>query len=334
MRRLNMLRKKKPCKEKWQEIQQKQIDEFNQTGLTLRAAFPGSFVFNHILVPVDGASASYGEIISPDVSDIVYANCSDIDRDPGFENSIVIDSGDSCDLSDIDIIVGVVNKLLPARVVLLGQTTFDVFGELLKDNIDSEVEVDLVEPDWGHAVTLHNIYRQAKTVIFVNSMRVLDAACTGCNCLLIADDSFCETPSFKTLNKQLAMVGCNVFDKSGQLKKPDEIEDTGISSDGSSYLIVDNSISALDRALQQPDIACDMSKANKDWLSDYTMLKSDPIISPFQSINRMSDLRDRKIGISRKVAKLRNDPRAFFSDSNNATLQMVARTLWAKSAKE
>ncbi len=333
MRRLNPLRKKTPNKKKWLESQQKQIDDFNQTGLTLRAAFPGSFLFNHILVPVDNHIASDGNIATPDVSDIVYANCSDAGRDSGFKNTIVIDAHDNTDLSVTDAIVEVVNKLLPARVVLLGQSTFTTFGDLLKENIDCKVKVDMVEPDWDHAVKLHNIYRQAKMCIFLNSMRVLDAAYTSCDCLLIADDSFCKESVFKVTHKQLVRVGCEVIDKSGRIINPEEIEDIATHSDGPFELIIDNSIAALDRALYQSGLTYEGGMVNKDWLSDYRMLESDPIIIPFQSNNRLSDLKDRKTGVSRKFAKLRYDPCAFFSDSNSAALRILARALCANSAK-
>jgi len=145
MRRLNLLRKEKPYKQKWREIQQKQIDDLNLPGLKLYAAFPGSFIFNQILVPTGAGSCHVS------------------------------------DLSVVDVILSVIKDLPLCRVVLLGQEASDICGELLQDQAGSDVSVEMVEPDWNYAMVLHNIYRQAATVVFVNSMRVLDAAYTGCN---------------------------------------------------------------------------------------------------------------------------------------------------------
>ena len=73
MRRLNLLRKNKSNKEMWRDNQQKQIDDFNASDLKVRAAFPGSFIFNHILVPATDDRACHTDLTAPEVSDVVYA---------------------------------------------------------------------------------------------------------------------------------------------------------------------------------------------------------------------------------------------------------------------
>jgi len=156
MRRLNLLRKEKPYKQKWREIQQKQIDDLNLPGLKLYAAFPGSFIFNQILVPTD-AGSRHVDLVIPEVSDIIYANCSDKSRERGFENTIVIDIDEISDLSVVDVILSVIKDLPLCRVVLLGQEALDICGELLQDQAGSDVSVEMVEPDWNYAMVLHNI---------------------------------------------------------------------------------------------------------------------------------------------------------------------------------
>ena len=332
MRRLSLLRKDKSKKQKWRDIQQKQIDESNASDLKLHAAFPGSYIFNQILVPIEDHSGCHRDLAAPEVSDIVYANCSNKLRVRGFENAVVIDADEIRDQSVVDVILMVIQRLTVTRVVLFGQEVFDVFGELLKDKAGGDIKVELVEPDWSYAVTLHNIYRQANTVVFINSMRVLDAAYTGCECLLIADEAFQKIPAFSVLHEQLSRVGCSVLDESGQVRV---IEDIGDDLGSASYQIVENSVTALDRTLYHSDAVDGDKQETSDWLLDYTNTFDDPVIksSHLPAGNKLSDLRDRKTRIDRKLAKLRDDPRAFFSDSNSGALRFVARTLWAKSAQ-
>jgi len=329
MRCLNLLRKEIPDKHTWRSIQQKQIDEFNQTDLALRAAFPGSYIFNHIMVPTDSANACHVKLAAPDVSDIVYANCSDTSRDYSIKNTIIIDADEISDLSVVNTVASLLIELSRPRVVVLGKATYDVCSELLKAKTGIDVELVMVEPDWHNAVALHNIYRQASIVCFINSMRVLDAAFTGCECLLVTDDKFRKMPVFNVLRKELGRVDCNVFDESCQIR--DVMDD----SDKSSFLIVDNSVSALNRVLHQSTLEGGEKSTDKDWLSDYANIDTDPVVNTvhLHQGSRLSGLRDRKTGINRKVAKLRDDPHAFFSDSNSAALRFVARTLWAKSAQ-
>ena len=326
MRGLNSLKKERPDKKYWQDSQQEQIDAIDQKGLTLRAAFPGSFVFNHILILNVDAGVSCANLSVPDVSDIVYANCSNVNRDRSYENAVVIDADDINDLSIVDAITGIIDSKALTRVVVLGNTTHDTCGELLERRFDGNIAVDVVEPEWNNAEALHNIYRQATTVIFVNTMRALDAAYTGCSCLLITDEIFCKNPVFTVLHQQLVRVGCDVYDNSRQ-----KMDIAG--QHEALCLIVENSTSALDIALEQLNVLNDGKRANSDWLSGYKNLNTDLIIKSSNAGNRLSDLRDRKTGLNRKVAKLRDDPRAFFSDSNSAALRLIARTLWADSAQ-
>lgn len=327
MRGLNLLKKAKPDKSYWRDIQKNQIDEFNQTDTVLQPAFAGSYVFNHILVPaIDNDSCRQSPLI-PDVSGIVYANCSNVIRECGFENYIVIDVDDVDDLSLVDVIAELVDKSPATRVVFAGIEAFDIFAEVLKEKAGTDIQLHRVEPDWGDAVTLHNLYRQAESVIFVNSMRALDAAYTGCDSVLITDAAFCSSPGFADLQKLLTQAGCEVLDESGRIRQISK------SSNNASYRVVDNSVSAVNVALQHSNTA--QNPANTDWLPDYMNPVSDPVIkcSPVRTGNAFSLLRDRTTGVSRKVAKLRDDPRAFFADSNNAALRLVARTVWAKSAE-
>ena len=332
MRRLNLLRKNKSNKEMWRDNQQKQIDDFNASGLKVRAAFPGSFIFNHILVPATDDRACHTDLTAPEVSDIVYANCSDKLRMRGFENTIVIDADEVRDQSVVDAILIVIEKMAVTRVVVLGRDAFDVFGKLLIKKAGNDVRVEMVEPDWSYAVTLHNIYRQANTVVFVNSMRVLDAAYTGCECVLIADEAFRKVPIFKVLHAQLSRVGCGVLDEAGQVKV---IKDIGAGSGNISCQIVENSVTALDRALYHSSAEDDHQQTNNDWLLNYLNTIDDPVIksSHLPPSSKLSDLLDRKTRVDRKIAKLRDDPRAFFSDSDSGALRFVARTLWAKNAQ-
>ena len=149
---------------------------------------------------------------------------------------------------------------------------------------------------------------------------------------MIADEAFQKIPAFSVLHEQLSRVGCSVLDESGQVRV---IEDIGDDLGSASYQIVENSVTALDRTLYHSDAVDGDKQENSDWLLDYTNTFDDPVIksSHLPAGNKLSDLRDRKTRIDRKLAKLRDDPRAFFSDSNSGALRFVARTLWAKSAQ-
>ena len=105
--------------------------------------------------------------------------------------------------------------------------------------------------------------------------------------------------------------------------------------DSISCQIVENSVTALDRALYHSSAEDDHQQTNNDWLLNYLNTIDDPVIksSHLPPSSKLSDLLDRKTRVDRKIAKLRDDPRAFFSDSNSGALRFVARTLWAKSAQ-
>lgn len=297
----------------WRDEQQKQVDSFNQTGYPLRAAFPGSYLFNHVLVPSSDNATSFAEDLAiPDVSNIVYGYCSDAERQVLPDNTIVIDTDDNVVNSEVvSAIFNILSSTSVSKIAFLGEAAFHIYARHLQKICCNEIDIILIEPDWRSPVTLHGIYRQVVTTVFVNSTRVLDAAFTRCHCVLIADDKFTSDPAFGVLQQLLQKVGCEVMDESGNLRDV-------VPESHSTYHVIGNTVGALKQSQADAD----------DWLFTYINTNTTVIIEPVHSaLSGLSGMHERKTRLRRKMAKLYDDPKAFFRDSNNKLLRFVGQRL-------
>ena len=315
---MNFLSRKKL---RWSIHQQTQLARLSVPGL--KVAFPGSLLCNHILVPVSNQRINKFSV--PDVSHVVYEYCNGPTRNPLLKGALVVDIDGCPDNIAIEKIVAARLRETGAdSVVLLGQSANNLFGNAIRLSVGSDIEVHVYEPDWMSAVAMHSIYRQASSVLFINTMRVLDAVCTKCPCILVAGSDMQKEPVFFMMQEYLNSIDCVVLDQTGE---PASIVDTKAIN---SYLVVNNSVSSVQSALRY-DVANDSDDIFENFLNEVQSEKTVPVIKAYNnSIGRIfSGLRDKKTGIIRKTIKLCDDPGAFFSDSDYQLLRLVGR-VWQK----
>jgi len=326
-------------KQWWKESQQKQLDGVSQTNHTLRAAFPGSYLFNHILAPSTASPlVRAAELTLPDVSDIVYGYCSDTERSIVSGDTIVIDAdGETASPEVVSTVSNMISNFSAAKISLLGESALNVYASHLQKACGSEIEISVIEPDWKSPVNLHGIYRQASTVIFVNTMRVLDAAFTRCHCTLVADDTFASDPSFGVLQQLLQKVGCEVLDESGIAREIDtDLHSVSQVIDNTAYALNQSVLQRNDQVVISNRAANDRAINNNktdvcDWLDNHVKSNSNAIIKPVHtSLNGQSRAHERRARLRRKTAKLSDDPKAFLRDSNYTVLRFVGRMLSPK----
>ena len=224
--------------------------------------------------------------------------------------------GDSANDSIASVIVEHAIKMQVERIVLLGQSAYNLYADLIR--LQSSIEVSVYEPDWVSAAALHSVYRQAAFVLFVNTMRILDAACTGCRCSLIAGDEIQKQLTFGVLQDFLNSTACGIYAESGQSisgEVPEFLQ---------SHVVVENSQSAVQKILKRCE---DTGDAQQDWLIELNLEDSAPVIALSHSLagKYMKSLRDKKTGIHRKFVKLYDDPKSFFADSKFRTLRAIGR---------
>lgn len=303
-------------KHQWLTQQQAQVRRLGVAGL--QVAFPGSLLCNHILLPV-ASSQGYctNQLAVPDVSAVVYEYCSRVERYTFLEGALVVDiDGDS----DVDLIASVIvehaKKLRAKQVVLLGKSAYRLYADAIRSQLS--VQLCVYEPDWMSAVALHGVYRQAALVLFVNTMRVLDAACTGCRCGLIADRKMQNHQTFGMLQSYLRSAGCDVYAVSG-------VATFGKNSGTlRSHTVVENNHAAVQKALRR---GANTEVAEPDWLAELCLHDAVPVITPCQSVASqwLTNLRDSKTAAQRKFAKFYDDPKAFFEDSKFRTLRVIGK---------
>ena len=229
----------------WRSHQEAELRLAGKAGL--RVAFPGSLLCNHILVPLN--SPQFIEMYDfrlPDVSPVVYEYCGEVSRSETIAGTFVLDIDGAPDEAEVvPIVVKLVSGKQVGRIMVLGREAYNQYGNEIGLSVSSDVEVQMVEPDWMSPGEMHSIYRQATEVIFINTMRVLDAACTGCSCKLVAGSEFRDEPAFPIVNRYLQAVGCEVFNQSG-VSVPEASVELALS-----YRLVGNSTSGLNNALNQ-----------------------------------------------------------------------------------
>ncbi len=340
---LNLLKAgaKARAKGSWRAQQQLQIDK--ATGvlsghIKARALFPGSMLFNQIMLfSTESGFTSEPKLFAPESLSVAYEYCSLIHVRGELEHSLVIDAGMLASVESIDAIIKIIETDRSIQqIVLLGQATQTALAGWLNERLGSNISVTKLEPNWKSAYALHAIYRQARHVVFIDTMRVLDAAYTGCNCTLLAGTEFSSDPAFVLLARHLARVNCNLLDHSGvAISVSDKAHEVP-------YLIAQNQLS---------DVSEKLASANNpegylphhDWLQGFVNTnvateENCPVISLGGKLsggssvaNTANSILDFKTRVYRKSRKLREDPRAFFTDSNSRVLSRLADVIPKKA---
>ena len=205
------------------------------------------------------------------------------------------------------------------NIVLLG-----VELEYLKQELLIEFPVTVLSPDWMSPVALYSIYQQANHIVFVDTLRSMDAAFTGCCCTVMFSAEFQKDHRFPIWNSCLSKASdCKVIDSGGSLVKP------VVTIGKVPFLICENNLIELEKAIK---VVSGNSAGNTDeyksfWLDGLPSGLGDAVVtlSGSSSGARKSDARDRLTGLSRKWDKLRHDPYAFFIDSRIGVLRKVAK---------
>jgi len=331
MRGLNLLRTKHPGsgKSRWQCHQQQQISLFVKgysNGDAARPAFPGSMLFNQILIPLsDPDQYRSVQACMADSVDYVYQYCSDVRRDNSLSDFVIIDVGDNCESAVTDVIAAIIKPISSIkRIVFLGQSAHAAMAKPLGSYFEDKLAISVIEPDWDSGYELHKLYRQAEYVVFVNTMRVLDAAYTGCDCSLVSSDNFRANKVFDLLVRQLKSVDCPVFDHLGASLQPEAAD---VKRD---FLLVENRQSDLEHALNNTHTL----REERDWLCVLAQGNTSPVIvenhGSFRDV--IVVLSDYKTRLKRKTNKLRDDPLAFLLDSNHKALNHLGDFLRKRRA--
>ncbi len=313
-------------KRRWEKHQQSQIHKFVHTELELQAVFPGSMLFNQILVPTEEAvSLRHFPVCTPESVNVVYEYCSNIHSDSELNHSILIDTGELDSIDSVDGIVKVIeNYSAISQLVFVGQSARHALIGLLESRLTRKMKVTVVEPDWDSIYSLYKFYRQAHHVIFVDTMRVLDAAYTRCDCSMVATNDFRSGPTFDVLQYYLDTLSCPVFDQRGS-----PLCQSGVGIE-LPFMIVENKRSNLTRVLAAAQPGDDHPT---DWLDDMLDADNTPVIDRRRDAlnHSLGSMRDRKTRYSRKLAKLRNDPLTFMVDSNFRILRWVAHVAFSRN---
>ena len=314
---------------RWSNIQQSQIDDVAGGG---RASplFPGAMLFNQIMVFADGKHKSDGaNPLVPETLDPVYEYCSNTTIVNIVTDALIIDAEQVVPIECLSAINKLVkNEPSISRILLLGNELGYLQEQLITDK-----PVTVLTPDWADPSALHRIYRQARHTIFVDTLRAMDAAYTCCRCSVIFSTEKLKVPAASFWVKCLTeMSVCSVVDANG------DVIPAGAEC-SYPFSIVENDRSELLKAIREnggetgdarfPDIENNSDNrkycATSHWLDQLDT--SVPVIRPADSGSswRHLNIRDRKTAATRKLAKLRHDPYAFFSDSKFNLLQHAAK---------
>lgn len=328
MRSLSKSSSSKLC---WVDYQHDQLNQNELPGL--KPAFPGSMLCNHILVPAGyGSEYAEFEFSLPDVSHAVYAYCDGSSRTPLLKDALVLDV--DADLNH-EVVANIIADLLKdagiSRVVILGKAAYLSYGASIRSAVN--IELQMFEPDWMSYPAMHSIYRQASGVLFINTMRVLDAVSTGCTAFLVADKKFRQACAYPVLHRYLKSAGCEIYDETGKSLLNFELPSVV------SHYVIDNNLHSVYKAVSR-NITGDGSQSTEglhnqkeeDWFDELNLEASAPLIKPYctSTAGALSGLRDRRTGFIRKLIKLGDDPKAFLQDSKFRLLRILGRAFTVK----
>ena len=300
----------------WRDYQYLQIDANLASTKNVQPLFPGSMLFNQVLIPAElSVPVAMMPAILADTRDVELQYCTELLHSNEHKNTLFLDLGCSDHAVPKDMLVHLISGYSWIdRIVVFNESSVQQVNHLL-EKADLLIPIEIIEPDWNSAFALHACYRSARHLIFIDSMRVLDAAYTGCSCTLLASSEFKSEVSFGLLLRQLAQVNCLAFDSDGKLGSDDY---------GScDFYIAENNIGDIEQYLSGRS-SVDVSD---DWLERVSQNNSKPIIQTnlHDSAGFKSTVLDKKTRLARKLRKLQENPDAFFADSENPVLKNIAR---------
>jgi len=208
-------------------------------------------------------------------------------------------------------------------ITVLGSEPEKIVQHLSDKN--SQISVSALHPDWGDIDALYKLFREAKHSVFVDTMRVMDAAFTGNACTLITSDAFRQDIGFEYLLWNLQKVKCDVLDSNGASLNQ-------VSVERFPFLVVENNTLEVERQIAKKS---DQDQPYTDCFAISHSDSADELIAlPMQSAHGpIVRLKNRKSKFARKATKLCKDPRAFLEDSNNALLKGLAELLSRRSTR-
>jgi len=317
MRGLNLLRQTTDGESKaaWENHQHDQVASNTVAEVKLRPLFPGSMLFNQILIPSNSSVLSLPTVL-PDTRDVELEYCNRGANKGLHKNTIVIDIDGFVEKPPLDAIIQLLKSHAHIEhLAILGKSARHLLKGLTEEIKKTELSTITVDPDWRSAYELHAFYRDAQHVIFIDTMRVLDAAYTGCDCTLIATDDFRRDVAFDFLVAQLDKIMCITYDSDCQLVSPE--------MSICNYKIAENNIHDVNVQLAS-DVCISQTV---DWLTAEINEKTLPVINVAdgESGGAWSKALDRRTRLLRKARKLREDPGAFLADSDYRVLKAVSR---------
>jgi len=300
----------------WRDFQFQQIDDNLESTNKVQPLFPGSMLFNQVLIPAEqSVSVAMMPAILADTRDVELQYCTELLHSNEHKNRLILDLGCADYAVPKDALINLISGYSWIdRIAVFNESSVQLVKNLLK-KADLLIPIEIIEPDWSSAFALHACYRSARHLIFIDSMRVLDAAYTGCSCTLLASTEFKSQVSFGLLLRQLAQVNCLAFDSNGKL----ESDDYG----SCAFYVAENSIGDVEQYLSDRSSV----DVNGDWLERVSHNNSKPIIQTnrHHSAGFKSTVLDKKTRLARKLRKLQENPDAFFADSENPVLKNIAR---------
>jgi len=300
----------------WREYQFQQIDENLKSTKKVQPLFPGSMLFNQVLIPAEqSVSVAMIPAIMADTRDVELQYCTEVLHSNKHKNTLFLDLACADHAVPKDMLINLISGYSWIdRIAVFNETSVPLVKHLIKKS-DLLIPIEVIEPDWSSAFALHSCYRSAGHLVFIDSMRVLDAAYTGCSCTLLVSAEFKSEVSFGLLLRQLAQVNCSVFDSDGELGSDDY---------GScAFDVAENNIGEIEQYLCAGSSVC----ASGDWLESVSHSNSKPIIQTnrHRSASVISTVLDKKTRLLRKLRKLQENPDAFFADSDNRVLKNITR---------
>ena len=230
--------------------------------------------------------------------------------------SLIVDAADFDDPGIIEELNTLINAQGDwSQIVFLGRSAYKSLVRHLDINLPSKI----IEPDWESRFSLYQIYRSAAHVIFVDTMRVMDAAFTNCSCSLVVSKKFTVENSTDHLFRSLEQApDCTL------VNRPDA--ELCIPVNG---LLSVNDLSDLTRTITLAENYENPShEPDTDWFDGLLYSEAVPVVSDITTVEKRSVFFNRKKKLQRKLVKLRDDPGAFFRDSKIGVLQKVGHMFY------
>lgn len=203
---------------------------------------------------------------------------------------------------------------------------------LFRENYSGPLKIRFHQPDWRVFAEILYLYRCAAHVIFVNNLRVLDAAYSACNCSAVVDDAVDPLRHEALLRLLENNAYCHL------LLQPSIGSPCGSSVDNISISLCDNNRAAFTAAISMLIKNTPAKSADEDFIES---IDSPPLgesnipvinVSAFITSTLRGRLVNRRIKFLRKANKLREDPKTFCKDSSNVLIRSIGSVIPEKKA--